>query len=176
MRHGSTRQPAGQSTPRQGKIQIFWFENRGIGLERTLFHRVTIPLEPFDSGLRDEPEIEETEIVFDFMKLGLPDPFRMDGLVLTIPGEDDLEASVYVGSSHNPIDVERLGFRAVGPDLYEISADVIIRFEFENVAPDETFSLRATANFDRTLRDETGPSHPFVGDFLGFLRNVGDKR
>ena len=34
-----------------GTIEAYWFENENIGLKNTLFHRLTIPLVAFDSGL-----------------------------------------------------------------------------------------------------------------------------
>lgn len=43
-----------KTKPKNGKGEIYWFENEHIGLKRTLFHRFNIPLIPFDSGLEYE--------------------------------------------------------------------------------------------------------------------------
>ena len=40
-----------KARPRVGTIEHYWFENPHVGLPLTLFHRIIIPLEPFDSGL-----------------------------------------------------------------------------------------------------------------------------
>jgi hypothetical protein len=37
--------------PQEGTIEHYWFENERVGLARTLFRRIRIPFEPFDSGL-----------------------------------------------------------------------------------------------------------------------------
>jgi hypothetical protein len=40
-----------KARPLEGTIEHYWFENEHVGLARTLFHRICIPFEPFDSGL-----------------------------------------------------------------------------------------------------------------------------
>jgi hypothetical protein len=40
-----------KARPQEGTIEHYWFENATVGLPRTLFHRIRIPFEPFDSGL-----------------------------------------------------------------------------------------------------------------------------
>ena len=47
--------------PLPGTIEHYWFENERVGLARTLFHRIRIPFEPFDSGLDHVPQPERTE-------------------------------------------------------------------------------------------------------------------
>jgi hypothetical protein len=45
-----------KTTAKKGKIEFYYFENENIGLKKTLFHRIYIPLEPFDSGLEYESQ------------------------------------------------------------------------------------------------------------------------
>ena len=56
---------------KQATIEAYWFENPHIDLERTLFHRITIPLEAFDSGHDYVEQPTETEIVLEWYDLSL---------------------------------------------------------------------------------------------------------
>jgi hypothetical protein len=87
----------------KGIIKSYWFENENIGLANTLFHRITLPLKEFDSGLDYEEQSVQTEIVLDWYNLGLPEPSELDGLNLSHSNYSDAEGSVYVGCSHNPL-------------------------------------------------------------------------
>ena len=60
-----------------GTIDYHWFENQVIGLERTLFHRIVIPLAPFDSGLNYEEQPLQTVISIDWLKLQLENPMEL---------------------------------------------------------------------------------------------------
>ena len=60
----------------EGVIEHYWFENAHVGLARTLFHRIRIPFEPFDSGLEYVEQPERTELVVEWIKLGLDGPLR----------------------------------------------------------------------------------------------------
>lgn len=44
---------------KKGIVEPYWFENDTIGLPRTLFYRITIPLQAFDSGLEYEEQVGE---------------------------------------------------------------------------------------------------------------------
>ncbi len=58
----------------KGKAEKYWFENEHIGLNRTLFHRVYIPLSPFNSGLDDDAQPVKTAIVMEWLNLNLSFP------------------------------------------------------------------------------------------------------
>lgn len=62
-------------------VEAYWFENESIGLNKTLFYRITIPLEPFDSGLEYEEQPLSTEIVLDWYELKLENPDELNWLI-----------------------------------------------------------------------------------------------
>lgn len=130
-----------------GEIELYWFENEHIGLERTLFHRLTIPLKPFDSGLDYESQPLETEIVFEWYKLDLLDPGKLDGLNLSHERYEDAEASVYIGCAHNWCHVLNLKVSVAAEGLFEVQGDLLIEFENEGVGANERFTFETTVAF-----------------------------
>ncbi|GAB1270337.1 hypothetical protein NBRC116493_35910 [Aurantivibrio infirmus] len=127
-----------------GKVEAHWFENESIGLRKTLFHRITIPLEPFDSGLEYEEQPLLTEIVLDWYELKLENPSELDGANLSHELYPDAEASVYVGYAHNWCDVKELVFSKINDGSYEVKGYVIVEFENEGVATNEPFTFDTT--------------------------------
>ena len=90
---------------KNGVIQSYWFENESIGLPKTFFHRVTLPLAEFYSGLDYDEQPTKTEIILDWYKLDLSSPSRLDGMNLSHSIYKDAEGSVYIGCAHNWCDV-----------------------------------------------------------------------
>ena len=68
---------------KKGVIESYWFENETMGLSNTLFHRVTLPLEVFDSDLDFNEQPTRTEILLDWYKLDISEPSKLDGLNLS---------------------------------------------------------------------------------------------
>ena len=66
-----------KTTAKKGRIEMYYFENNSIGLKKTLFHRIYIPLEPFDSGLEYESQPIETEIVIEWLNLKLKESINL---------------------------------------------------------------------------------------------------
>jgi hypothetical protein len=56
---------------KNGTIEPYWFENEIIGLKRTLFHRINIPLDSFNSGLEYEKQPVETAIIIEWLQLNV---------------------------------------------------------------------------------------------------------
>lgn len=131
----------------KGTVEKYWFENENIGLKRTLFHRISIPLKPFDSGLEYEQQPLETCLFVDFLKLDLPNPNELDGLVITTDKDSENDASVYVGSAHNPFDINKLTFNKIDENIYNAEGEIEIIFEHEMVAKNELFSFNTTVEF-----------------------------
>jgi hypothetical protein len=129
----------------QGKIESYWFENKNIGLKNTLFHRVTIPLEAFDSDLDYERKPLKTEIVFEWYKLNLSDPLKLDALNLSHEIYPNAEASIYVGWAHNWCNIKTLMFKLINDNLYDISGEIIVAFENEGIGQNETFAFKTSA-------------------------------
>jgi hypothetical protein len=132
---------------KRGTAEMFWFENEFVGLQKTLFHRLTIPLTPFDSGLDYESQPVKTEIVIDWLVLNLVDPTDLDGLTISHPQYEKMEASVYIGGAHNWCDVNKLTIHRKKDAVYLAKGDLFIDFENEGVAQSEVFSFETTVKF-----------------------------
>ena len=126
---------------RSGKIEIYWFENKQIDLKNTQFHRVTISLDPFDSGLDYVRQPEETEIVFEWYKLNLVEPEELDGMNLSTENYPEAEASIYIGNAHNWCDVKELVLRKMDSNRFEAIGSIIVDFENERVGKNEKFDF-----------------------------------
>lgn len=133
---------------RDGTIEHYWFENENTGLKNTLFHRITIPLEPFDSGLDYVEQPEETELVIEWINLGLEDPALLSGVEVSSETTKDMEASIYLGAAHNWTNIESLRLTEIAPDTYELEGNVIVEFENEGVGKNEKFNFTTTATYE----------------------------
>jgi hypothetical protein len=124
-----------------GEITSYWFENNHIGLEKTLFHRITIPLTPFDSGLEYEEQPLVTSIHIDWIELNLANPSDLNGLIIDHQRYPGTECTIYAGSAHNPCDINSLIFTKTVEDLFHLSGIITIDFEHERVAANEQFTI-----------------------------------
>ena len=116
----------------EGTIEHYWFENEKVGLARTLFHRIRIPFEPFDSGLDYVPQPERTELVVEWINLGLDDPAALDGVEIAMGKTPNVEASMR-------LTLAREGSR------YRVTGTGTVEFAREGVANDERFAFEAMA-------------------------------
>lgn len=126
----------------EGTIEHYWFENEHVGLARTLFHRMCIPFEPFDSGLDYVPQPERTELVVEWMNLGLEDPAELDGVRIAMGQTPHVEASIYLGGAHNWYHIEKLTLTRDG-SRYRVVGTGTVEFEREGVGKDERFAFEA---------------------------------
>lgn len=131
----------------ESKAESYWFENKNIGLENTLFHRITIPLKEFDSGLDYDQQPTRTAIVFDWIELKLDDPSDLDGLELSSSKYPEAEGSIYIGSAYNWCDVLQINITQDGEGSFVISGAINIEFENEGVAKNEEFSFKTTLKY-----------------------------
>lgn len=125
----------------KGKIEHYWFENPHIGLSKTQFHRIEIPLTPFESELEYDDQPLETVIMIDWLKLGLVDPLNLDGVTINHDKFPDVECTIYVGCSHTPCDIRSMKLEQVSANVLTISGTIDIDFEHEGVAQNESFSF-----------------------------------
>jgi hypothetical protein len=132
---------------KRGHAEMYWFENEFVGLKKTLFHRITIPLTPFDSGLEYESQPVKTEIVIDWLVLNLADPADLDSLIISKERYEKMEASVYIGGAHNWCDVNKLTINRKKDTIYSLEGELFIDFENEGVAQNEAFSFQTTVKF-----------------------------
>ena len=138
-----------KARPLEGVIEHYWFENEHVGLARTLFHRIRIPFEPFDSGLDYVPQPERTELVVEWINLGLDDPSSIDGVEIEMGRTPDVEASIYVGAAHNWYQIEKLVLTRDGSH-YRVTSVGVVEFAREGVANDEPFPFEAMAVYRGT--------------------------
>jgi hypothetical protein len=132
---------------KKGTAEMYWFENDFVGLKKTLFHRITIPLTSFNSGLEYESQPVKTEIVFDWLVLNLVNPNDLNSLEISSRKYEQLEASVYIGGAHNICDVNRLNIKIKKDNTYFIEGELLIVFEHEGVAENEVFTFQTTIKF-----------------------------
>lgn len=126
-----------------GEISNFWFENSNIGLQRTLFYKIVVPLEPFDSGLCYVQQPEETEIVIDWIVLDSPSIESIESFEIGSDSSVSYESTIYIGSAHNPIDYERLLFKRISANEFFVQGRALIDFKHERVAENEYFDFSA---------------------------------
>jgi hypothetical protein len=133
-----------KARPLPGYIEPYWFENEFTGLRRTLFHRVVIPFEPFDSGLEYVQQPESPSLIVEWAKLDRPTPGALHGVDLASSKVPDIEASIYIGAAHNWTDLKL--FKLAKLDTgFHISCLATIEFENEGVGWNETISFETTA-------------------------------
>ena len=134
----------------KGTVEKYWFENEHIGLENTLFYRIIIPLKSFDSGLEYEQQPVDTSLVIEFLKLNLPDPNELEGVIISTNKDSDNDASVYVGSVHNPFDINNLTFKKLAENEYQVDGEIMVDFEHEMTAKNENFRFNTIVEFKHT--------------------------
>jgi len=139
--------------PKVGTIEIYWFENEFIGLKRSLFHRMYIPLEPFNSGLDYEEQPVKTKIVFEWLRLELSEPTLLDGVNFTSTPRDETEVSIYIGNAHNPCDIKKFELRKVGHELYQANCEMIIDFQYEGIGAKEEFVFSTNLKLDTEVKN-----------------------
>ncbi|MCG7562464.1 MULTISPECIES: hypothetical protein [Pseudoalteromonas] len=133
-----------------GVIESYWFENKNIGLSKTLFHRVILPLAAFDSGLDCDVQPTKTEIVLDWYELDLTDPSNLDGVNLSHSAYTEAEGSVYIGCVHNWCDVKELNIYKNQDGSFKVSGSISVEFNNEGVAENEDFSFQTCCKYIET--------------------------
>ena len=136
----------------QGTVTSYWFENENIRLSKTLFHRIEIPLVPFDSGLSYESQPVETVILIDWLNLKLADPSDLDGISITTEKGSNEEISIYLGSAHNPCDINMLELTKIAEQEYSILGELFIDFEHEGIAKNEIFRFETLIDFKEDVK------------------------
>ncbi len=141
-----------KATAGKGTVEVFWYKNESIGLERTIFHQMKIPITSIDSELEDKSQKIDTVIVVDWLNLHLRDPLELDRLVLKSTLEDDSEISIRVRGANNPCDLKRMAISKKGNNLYEIECVFRMDFEHEKVAANEIFKFTTEVELNPLIR------------------------
>ena len=136
-----------RARPREGTIDFYWFENEHVGLARTRFHRVQIAFEPFDTGCDYIQQPESPQLSIEWIELDIDDPGSLAGVDIFSDSHRGMEASIYIGAAHNPIDVKSIHLKEIQTDLYEVRASMTVDFEFEGVAESEDLDLSFLARY-----------------------------
>ena len=147
--------PTEKFKPELGTMNACIFENPSAGLEPTLFYDITIPLEPFDSGLSYESQPVKTSFRFNSIKFPVTDWRKFHGRSFQIE-PDDADGSIYIGTIHNPVDIDLISFTRTGDFSFQIHCLLLCDFEFEMVAGSARVELDADVEFtgmEVTLKD-----------------------
>ena len=136
-----------RATPRDGTISFYWFENESIGLKRTRFHRIQVGFDPLDTGCDYIKQPEVPQLTVEWIELDIDDPGLLAGVDIFSTHHRTMEASIYIGAAHNPIDVSSMHLKEVAVDRYEVEASLRIDFEFEGVADSEDFNFTFAAQY-----------------------------
>ena len=123
------------------------FHNPSIGLEPTLFYEIRIPLEPFDSGLEWEEQPVNTEFQLDFLVFPIKDWREFDKKTYSDISEENADASIYLGTAHNPVQIKYIYFKHLEQNKFRIDCTLLCDFVFEKVSNQETVKLLAEVDF-----------------------------
>lgn len=134
----------------KGTVEKYWFENENIGLKRTLFHRISIPLKPLESGIEYESQPVETIMIIEWINLNLSNPDDLDGISIQTDKDSETETSIYIGNAHNPFDIFNLTLNKIDERNYRVTGKIMVDFEHEMVAKNETFEFDTTIEFKKT--------------------------
>jgi len=113
-------------------IEPYWFE-------KTLFHRITLPLIPFHSGLEYEEQPADTSIRIEWLRLDPEALSKPEEIVMNRYSFPDAESSVYLGGAHNSCYIETLVLRKIDNDIYKAGGLLFVNLEDEGVAQNEAF-------------------------------------
>jgi hypothetical protein len=142
-----TKIPIDRFKAKPGLMQAHLFQNPHIGLAPTLYYDITIPLEPFDSGLEWEEQPVRTEFRLEFVQLPIKDWRDLDGKSFEI-GQDDADGSIYLGTAHNPVGIRRIQFTHLGETTLRINCTLFCDFESEMIADSVVVELTTEVRFD----------------------------
>ena len=133
-----------------GTLEKYWFANKNIGLTKTLFHKIIIPLKPFDSGIEYEQQPVDTSLIIEWLNLDLENPKNLNGINIKSDKTSEFDASIYIGNTHNPFDIKKLVFEKTDHNSYKIVGEIMVDFEHEMVAENEDFSFQTIVEFQQT--------------------------
>lgn len=125
------RFPLASLRPRLAALRGHIFENRQARIPLTLFHDITVPLEPFS----DRGELVETEMQLNFIQFGVHRLAEMQERTFRFPSNPKpgyVDGSVYLRNAHVPVDVPRIALgRWTTSATTRVSLDLRIAFEYE---------------------------------------------
>lgn len=117
--------------PRGATLRGLIFENSTARIPLTLFHDLTVPLEPFV----DRGQTVATELCLNFIQFGVRRLADLQNRTFRFPNNPEegyVDGGVYLRNVHSPIDVPRITFGAWSPSATtRVTIELRIAFEFE---------------------------------------------
>jgi len=151
--------------PQSGELSSTVFENEHVGISRSVFFRILIPIAPFDF----EGESVETSVRLDLIDFGVTDWRLLNDKSFVFPvnpAEGYIDGSMYLGHAHNPADVTRIAFGRFTDSSVEVDFDIAFDFTYEGPSRlgKPSFTWRVVLNFDpnsfdATLREFLAPTN-----------------
>jgi hypothetical protein len=135
--------------PHCGAISARIFANPHLEIEPTLFHDIRIDLQPFQLEIGAESELVKTSMRLEFIEFNRLTFWKsifsgrkkfsgyksLEGKTFKFPRNPVpgyIDASVYLGHVHNPIDVDKVQFGLLSKDMLPAKFDLHIGFEYES--------------------------------------------
>lgn len=150
-----THIPVDRFRAQPGRMRARLFQDPQLGPGPALYYDITIPLEPFDSGLDWEEQPVRTEFSLEFLKLPVEDWRDLHERSFEL-AQDEADASIYLGGAHNPVEVRRIHFTRVGETALQIDCTLFCDFEAEMVAESLALELTTEVEFEGLVVDGTG--------------------
>jgi len=61
--------------------------------------------------------------------------------------------SIYLGSAHNPCDIDKMNWKRIGGNRYLVNCHLRVDFEFEGVAQNEAFNFETEIILDTNAKE-----------------------
>lgn len=137
------RFPFARLRPKTGWIDASLVYNPYSDLPPTVWHSITIEIEPLvlgsDAAMPEYEATVDSNIVLGGLRIDRHKWSSLDG---TFAFDDDQNGSFYVSSVHNPVTVRELSLRYRETATYDVDATATFHFEFEGAGyADETTRL-----------------------------------
>ncbi|MEO7838751.1 MAG: hypothetical protein ABIU06_05325 [Anaerolineales bacterium] len=170
--------PVSNFKAKLGSMNAHLFHNPSIGLEPTLFYEIRIPLEPFASGLEWEEQPVNTEFQLDFLVFPVKDWRELNRKSYDDISEENADASVYLGTAHNPVQIKHIYFEHLEQNKFRIECILLCNFAFERVANKETVKLSAEADFEglkirRSIIENKSTNNNDIANAISHLVTLG---
>lgn len=182
MKSRLKRFPVAEVRPRVGTISAMLWANENASLPLTLFHAITIPLQPFVAETWEGKARYQTSLRLDFIELDLPfGGYRaLQGRSFRFPRNPQpgyVDGSVYLGGAHNPVNVDALSFGKARGRTIEVRVRAALDFEHEGIGLRNVanYSLSTTLRFGALLvpsdllvrkRDKRVAAHALASRFI----------
>lgn len=145
-----------QLLPQAGELRSVVFENEHVGIPRSVYFNISIPVAPFDF----DGESVETAVRLDLIDFGVADWRLLSDKLFVFPvnpTEGYIDGSMYLGHAHNPADVTRIAFGRFADSSVEVEIDIAFDFTYEGPSRlgKPCFKWRIVLHFDPNSLDAT---------------------